>query len=96
MLTLLKVNNKTPEQRHVFVLGLLLLTLNKLLPYFKVFIANFEVALVNWDFISRGRSVTGVCGRIIYRVVGLAPQFLSDKIQVCFNKTAYVLSHFRG
>ena len=96
MLTLLKVNNKTLEQRDVFVLGLLLLTLNKLLPYFKIFIANFEDVLVNWDFISRGKSVTGVCGRILYRVVGLAPQFLSDKIHACFNKTTYVLSHFRG
>ena len=77
---------KTPEQCHVFVLGLLLLTLNKLPPYSKVFTANFEHVFVSWDFLSCGESVTRVCGRIIYRVVGLAPQFLSNKIRICFSQ----------
>ena len=52
----------------------------------KVFITNFEHVFVSWDFISRGKSVTGVCGRIIYRVVGLAPRFLSEKIRICFTQ----------
>ena len=61
------------------------LTLNKLPPYSKVFIA-FEHVFVSWDFLSREKSVTGVCGRIIYRVVSLAPQFLSNKICICFTQ----------
>ena len=45
----------------------------------KVFIAYFEHVFVSWDFISSGKPVTRVCRSIINRVVGLAPQFLSDK-----------------
>ena len=49
------------------------LTSNKLPRYSKVFIANFEHFFVSWDFLSREKSVMGVCKRIIYRVIGLAP-----------------------
>ena len=55
-------------------------------PYSKVFIANFEHVFVTWDFISHEKSVTGVCRRIIYKVVGVAPKFLSDKMHVCFTQ----------
>lgn len=62
------------------------LTLNKMPPYFKIFIAKFKHVFVSWDFFSREKSVSGVCGRIIYRVVGLAPKLLSDKIRVRFTQ----------
>ena len=62
------------------------LTLNNLAPYAKIFIAKFEHVFVSWNFLSREKSVTGVWERIIYRVVGLAPRFLSDKIRVRFTQ----------
>ena len=61
----------------------------------KVFIASFEYVLVNWDSISGKKLATGAYGRIIYRVVGLGPQFLRDEIRVCFTHARVCFTPFQ-
>ena len=53
----------------------------------KVFIANFEYVLVNWDSISGKKLATGL--------IGLGPRFLRDEISVCFTDARVCLTPFQ-